>query len=99
MSQTFDALLLVSFGGPDHVEVLFDLDHEANAIANACGLQLIRAGTVGTHPRFVRMIRELMSERIDGLPPQFLGVLGPNPDVCPETCCLSGRPVRPISST
>ncbi len=83
----------------DHVEVLFDLDHEAKAIANACGLQLIRAGTVGTHPRFVRMIRELMSERIDGLPPQFLGLLGPNPDVCPETCCLSGRPVRPIAST
>ena len=83
----------------DHVEVLFDLDHEAKAIASVCGLQLIRAGTVGTHPRFVRMIRELMSERMDGLPPQSLGSLGSNPDICPETCCLSGRLARPIAST
>ena len=83
----------------DHVEVLFDLDHEAQSIADTCGLRMVRAATVGTHPRFVRMIRELIRERLDGLPPQSLGVLGPNPDVCPETCCLSGRPVRPIIST
>jgi ferrochelatase len=83
----------------DHVEVLFDLDHEAQSIANTCGLQMVRAATVGTHPRFVRMIRELISERIDGLPPQSLGVLGPNPDVCPETCCLSGSAALPSAST
>jgi len=40
----------------DHVEVLFDLDHEARSIAGACGVQMVRAKTVGTHPRFVRMI-------------------------------------------
>jgi ferrochelatase len=76
----------------DHVEILFDLDHEARSIANACGLQMVRAGTVGTHPRFVRMIRELISERTDGLSPQSLGLLGPNPDICPENCCPLGRP-------
>jgi ferrochelatase len=79
----------------DHVEILFDLDYEARSIANAYGLQMVRAGTVGTHPRFVRMIRELISERTEGLPPKSLGVLGPNPDVCPEDCCLSGRPALP----
>ncbi len=79
----------------DHVEILFDLDREARSIANACGLQMARAGTVGTHPRFIHMIRELISERMDGLPPQSLGVLGPNPDVCPEDCCLSRRPALP----
>ena len=26
---------------------------------------MVRAGTVGTHPRFVRMIRELIVERIE----------------------------------
>lgn len=83
----------------DHVEILFDLDHEARSIANACGLQMVRAGTVGTHPRFVRMIRELIRERMDGLPPQALGTLGPNPDICPETCCLSGLPKLPSAST
>jgi len=79
----------------DHVEILFDLDYEARSIANACGLQMVRAGTVGTHPRFARMIRELISERMDRFPPQSLGVLGPNPDICPDSCCLSGRPALP----
>jgi len=83
----------------DHVEVLFDLDHEATAIAETYGLQLIRAGTVGKHPRFVRMIRELMTERIEGLPPQSPGSLGPNLDVCPETCCLSARRAMSIAAT
>ena len=83
----------------DHVEILFDLDHEARSIANACGLQMVRAGTVGTHPRFVRMIRELISERMDGLPPQSLGVLGSNPNVCPENCCPSGRSALPSALT
>lgn len=83
----------------DHVEVLFDLDCETRSIASACDLQMVRARTVGTHPRFVGMIRELIRERMDGLPPQFLGVLGPNPDVCPKTCCLSGRPTHQLSSS
>ncbi len=83
----------------DHVEILFDLDYEARSIANACGLQMVRAGSVGTHPRFVRMIRELISERMDGLPPRSLGVLGPNPNVCPENCCPSGRSALPSALT
>lgn len=81
----------------DHVEILFDLDHEARSIADACGLQMARACAVGTHPRFVRMIRELIRERVDGLPAQSLGALAPSPDTCPENCCLSGRPT-PINT-
>ena len=30
------------------------------------GCNMVRAATVGTHPRFVRMIRELVVERIEG---------------------------------
>lgn len=77
----------------DHMEVLFDLDYEAKQIADELGINMIRAGTVGTHPRFVKMIRELIVERIAnaGIRPA-LGTLGPSHDVCPADCCLSGRP-------
>jgi ferrochelatase len=80
----------------DHMEVLFDLDEEARLKAAELGLNFVRGGTVGTHPRFVRMIRELVEERMKpGSPRPALGELGPSHDVCPEDCCFSGAPTRP----
>ena len=37
----------------DHVEVVWDLDHEALETAEALGMQLVRVPTPGTHPAFV----------------------------------------------
>jgi ferrochelatase len=37
----------------DHVEVLYDLDIEAQQKANELGLSLVRAPTLGAHPAFV----------------------------------------------
>jgi hypothetical protein len=71
----------------DHMEVLYDLDDEARTKAAALGLHFVRAGTVGTHPRFVRMIRELVLERMGELPPRWLGDHGPSYDVCEPDCC------------
>jgi len=72
----------------DHMEVLYDLDEEAKHTAEKLGLKLVRAGTVGTHPRFVRMIRELVEERLTDSPNRLaLGSLGPSHDVCPADCC------------
>lgn len=76
----------------DHLEVLFDLDTEAAALCTALGINMVRAATVGTHPRFVAMIRELIEERVQGTERLCLGDLGPSHDVCPPDCCLSGRP-------
>jgi ferrochelatase len=45
----------------DHMEVLYDLDTEAMQIAKQAGLNMVRAGTPGVHPRFVSMIRELIA--------------------------------------
>jgi len=54
---------------------------------------MVRAETVGTHPRFIRMIRELIAERMDeSLPRLALGDQGPRPDECATDCCL--MPVR-----
>ena len=72
----------------DHMEVLFDLDEEARLTCDKLGLTLQRAATVGTHPAFVSMLRELIQERLD---PQIerrcLGSRGPSHDVCPADCC------------
>jgi len=76
----------------DHMEVLYDLDLEAKSRAIELGLNMVRAGTVGTHPRFVRMVRELLEERLSGAPVRLhLGARGPAPDVCPPGCCPAGR--------
>lgn len=46
----------------DHVEVLFDLDHEAQETAHELGMKLHRAGTVGDHPAFIDMLaRRIMA--------------------------------------
>lgn len=71
----------------DHMEVLYDLDTEAAALARERGIRMVRAGTVGAHPRFVRMIRELITARIES------GI----PTVCAPECCPLPR--RPQSST
>jgi len=81
----------------DHMEVLFDLDTEAKDLCSKLGLNMIRAGTVGTHPRFIRMIRELVLERTHRADRKCVGELGPSHDVCPIDCCLSGRPLRPTA--
>lgn len=82
----------------DHLEVLYDLDVEAQERAQALGLTMIRVPTVGTDPAFVGMIRELIEERLTANPERrFLGALGPNHDVCPVNCCLIGERSAPAS--
>lgn len=82
----------------DHMEVVYDLDTEARERAESLGIRLVRAGTAGTHPRFVAMIRELIEERISANPRRrSLGSLGPSHDVCPDDCCL--YPARPVPTT
>ena len=84
----------------DHLEVLYDLDVQAKELCESLGIGMVRAGTSGTHPRFVQMIRELIVERISEQPERLaLGNLGPSHDVCPADCCqYSPRPSRPLVS-
>ena len=73
----------------EHMEVVYDLDVELAGTCDALGIRYLRAATVSTHPRFVRMIRELIEERMNPQSPRAaLGTLGPSPDVCPNTCCV-----------
>lgn len=78
----------------DHMEVLYDLDIEARQLCDSLSLPMARAKTVGVHPAFVAMIRELILERTEGAEKRTLGALGPRPDVCAEDCCPA--PQRPL---
>ena len=80
----------------DHMEVIFDLDEEAQTICHELGITMIRAATVGSHPDFVACIRELIEERL-GLRQErrAIGQFGPNHDVCPTDCCQYTVPGRP----
>ena len=80
----------------DHMEVLYDLDIEAQQLCDALGLPMTRAKTVGVHPKFIGMIRELILERMNpDLERRAVGVLGPRADVCAEDCCPG--PQRPVA--
>jgi protoporphyrin/coproporphyrin ferrochelatase len=75
----------------DHMEIVYDLDFEAQNLARELGMTMVRAATAGTHPLFIKMIRELIRERTDNEPPRLAGTRGPAHVVCPADCCL---PVR-----
>ncbi len=65
----------------DHMEVVYDLDVEARKVADELGMKMVRASTAGTHPAFVKMIRELVMERIDNTAPE---------NICAPDCCPVG---------
>jgi len=80
----------------DHMEVLFDLDEEARQKAGELGLNMVRAGTAGTDPKFVGMLADLIRERITANPDRrAVGQYPANHDVCPVDCCLP--PARPAA--
>jgi ferrochelatase len=83
-------LIIVPIGFlSDHLEVIYDLDTEAKLLGDRLGIRIQRAVTVGDHPRFIGMIRELIVERMTrGAERPALGNLGPSHDVCPADCCL-----------
>jgi protoporphyrin/coproporphyrin ferrochelatase len=62
----------------DHMEVVYDLDVEARRVADEIGMKMVRAATAGTHPSFVRMIKELVMERINNEVPM---------NICAPDCC------------
>ena len=78
----------------DHMEVLFDLDTQSAAAAKEAGVKMVRTPTVGTHPRFVSMLVDLVEEAA-GLRADrpSLSKSGPRPDKCNSQCCPA--PIRP----
>ena len=83
----------------DHVEVLYDLDLQAQErVAALPGMVARRSPTVGTDPQFVAMLRTLIVERLSGEELPTHGCVATH-DRCPAQCCPpSVRPSRPVST-
>ena len=94
-----DSVVLIPVGFvSDHMEVVYDLDTEAQATAAEVGIVARRSASAGTHPAFVAGIRDLVLERIaveravagqrNEVLRARLGSRGPSADCCPAGCCL-----------
>ncbi len=84
----------------DHMEVRYDLDQVARQRATELGMRFVRVPTVGTDPRFVAALRELVLEVVEGWPPvqrAALSPLGPWHGDCPAACCPAPVP-RPAAA-
>ena len=80
----------------DHLEVVWDLDTEAAEKADELGMPMARAATVGTDPRYVSMIVELIRDQLAGASTESTGMgCTDNGRRCVEGCCPLVRPQRP----
>ncbi len=67
----------------DHMEIIYDLDVEARAVAGDLGIRMVRARTVETHPAMIEMIAEMLEQE---------------PKACDAACCAAPmRTVRPAA--
>ncbi len=75
----------------DHVEVVWDLDHEVRETCETLGVRMHRVATPGTHARFVAGLADLIEERVSGRPAAARSSLGPWPSTCASDCCANPR--------
>ncbi len=87
-AQGVRAAVMVPIGfTSDHVEVLYDLDVQAQQrVSGLSGFVATRARTVGTDPQFVAMLRDLVVERMTGEELPTHGAPATY-DRCPVGCC------------
>ncbi|BBX73819.1 ferrochelatase [Mycobacterium shinjukuense] len=76
----------------DHIEVVWDLDHELRAQAEVAGMAFARAGTPNADRRFARLAVGLVNELRCGREPERVG--GPDP-VPGCLASINGEPCRP----
>ena len=85
------AVVIVPIGFvSDHVEVVWDLDHEAREIAEEVGITFTRVATPGVDPRFVGSLVDIMSDALDGQPTSS------DSGLCALTCCRNARADLPV---
>jgi protoporphyrin/coproporphyrin ferrochelatase len=82
------AAVLVPIGfTSDHVEVVYDLDVQAQQrVSTLPGMTVRRAATVGTDPEFVQMLVDLVAERERGPELETHGCIATHYR-CPAHCC------------
>jgi len=88
-----DAVIVCPIGFvADHIEVVWDLDHELRAQAEAAGMAFARAATPNADRRFARLAIDLIDELRYHRPPSRVS----GPDPVPGCLASSnGAPCRP----
>jgi ferrochelatase len=87
----------------DHMEVVFDLDTEAEETAGKLGLPFVRVATSSADPRFAaglvdRLLERAAAERGENPARPVIGSGPPWHDVCPVGCCRNLRtPDKPAA--
>lgn len=91
------AVVIVPIGFvSDHIEVIWDLDNEARAIADEEGIRFIRVATPGKSKEFVSGLIDLVEERLANTEKKALSSLGPWADSCSIGCCPNLRHELPV---
>lgn len=86
------AVIVCSIGFvADHIEVVWDLDHELRSRAGAAGVAFARAATPNADRRFARLAKDLVGELREGREPAR--VTGPDP-VPGCAASVNGTPCR-----
>jgi ferrochelatase len=94
-AQDVEDVVVVPIGFvTDHVEVIWDLDHEAKDLATSLGMRFRRAATVGTHPEMVAMIADLVRAAVADEPCASVRPDGHPRGLCAPGCCAY-TPRRP----
>ncbi|WP_030014816.1 MULTISPECIES: ferrochelatase [Micrococcales] len=105
LKGTVDGVVMVPLGFvSDHMEVKWDLDTEAMETCEDLGIQAVRVPTPGTHPAYVRSLRDLIAERhsetAPSTDPERLEANRTTAcggrgwfDQCDPQCCLPARAV------
>lgn len=75
----------------DHMEVIWDLDTQAQQTAQAHRMRLVRTPTAGVHPRFVNDLAARIADELRQGPTQT--AVG---DLCHGDCCLNPRSQAPV---
>ena len=90
-ARGISAVVVVPIGFvSDHVEVIWDLDHEALETATELGLAFERVSTPGTDSRFVSSLVDRIEE---SLRDEVLEYWKP---FCSQDCCPNARAQRPV---
>jgi ferrochelatase len=78
----------------DHMEIIYDLDTEAQQLCETLSITYRRAKTASCHPKFINMITNLVEEQIACQ--SDLQDIKSSQDFCAVDCCRY-TPARPLS--
>jgi protoporphyrin/coproporphyrin ferrochelatase len=80
----------------DHIEVIWDLDHEARQTCDELGIRMRRVATPGAQLAFVQGLVDLIEQRLAGGSMAPSSSLASWPERCPADCCPNPNPTAEV---